>query len=436
MLDTKKKIKFSTNNLSPLLLILIPYSLIFSIFLTEVILILISFLSLRKNISKLKVLFRENTLIKMLLIFYLVIVFSSFYNQSKFEIILKNSAYLRFIFYAISISWIVAEFKYLKKYFLFSLISCYLLLFFGSLYEFTFKQYCITFDESTIAQFTGDSRFCSEKYFIGNLIKHDRISSFFGDEMIVGSFTSRVLPLVFFLIFDQINNLNRRIITSSLIFFVSIVIIVLSGERLSLFYLIIFSVIFLLYVNIKYKYALFTFLITFLFLIITSSTVLKNRIYEQTYSQIFNTDGNIKFFSVQHQSHAISAIEIFKDNPIIGIGPKNYRYECRKEKYNISKYSCTSHPHNFYLQLLSEVGILGFLIPFIILINIFIYFLKIFYKKLIHKSDNQEIKNLLIYISFLITFFPIIPTGNIFNNWLSIIFYLPLGFFIVEKKND
>ena len=41
-----------------------------------------------------------------------------------------------------------------------------------------------------------------------------------------------------------------------------------------------------------------------------------------------------------------------------------------------------------------------------------------------------------IYSSFLITFFPLIPTGNIFNNWLSIIFYLPLGFFISEKKND
>ena len=39
-----------------------------------------------------------------------------------------------------------------------------------------------------------------------------------------------------------------------------------------------------------------------------------------------------------------------------------------------------------------------------------------------------------IYSSFLITFFPLIPTGNIFNNWLSIIFYLPLGFFISEKK--
>ena len=84
--------------------------------------------------------------------------------------------------------------------------------------------------------------------------------------------------------------------------------------------------------------------------------------------------------------------------------------------------------------MLSETGILGILIPLIILINIFKYFLKTFYKKITQKGYNQEIKKIFIYTSFLITFFPIIPTGNIFNNWLSIIFYLPLGFFISLKK--
>ena len=76
----------------------------------------------------------------MILVFYFICLFSSIYNQSKFEIILKNLAYIRFIFYAISISFVLDEFKYLKKYFLYSLLSCYLLLFFGSVYEFIFKN--------------------------------------------------------------------------------------------------------------------------------------------------------------------------------------------------------------------------------------------------------------------------------------------------------
>ena len=65
------------------------------------------------------------------------------------------------------------------------------------------------------------------------------------------------------------------------------------------------------------------------------------------------------------------------------------------------------------------------------------FFIKNLYIKILNKKNNTELKDIFIFTSFLITLFPIIPTGNIFNNWLSIIFYLPLGFFIhSKKKND
>ena len=66
----------------------------------------------------------------------------------------------------------------------------------------------------------------------------------------------------------------------------STIIIILSGERLSLFYLILFTLIFLLYVDIKYKYILYSLIIILLYALISSSTVLRDRIYQQTYSQI------------------------------------------------------------------------------------------------------------------------------------------------------
>ena len=161
---------------------------------------------------------------------------------------------------------------------------------------------------------------------------------------------------------------------------------------------------------------------------------LKERILKQTFSQIFSEDKKITFFSIQHESHAIAAIKIFKDNPILGIGPKNFRFECRKEDYNISEFSCTSHPHNFYIQLLAETGLLGIIIPLIFLFNILKFYIKLFFIKFSNKLHDINVMRICIYSSFLITFFPLIPTGNIFNNWLSIIFYLPLGFFISEKK--
>lgn len=51
------------------------------------------------------------------------------------------------------------------------------------------------------------------------------------------------------------------------------------------------------------------------------------------------------------------------------------------------------------------------------------------------KNDIDPVKVCLM-ASFLITLWPIIPTGNFFHNWLNVIFYLPVGFFIwiIEKK--
>ncbi len=87
------------------------------------------------------------------------------------------------------------------------------------------------------------------------------------------------------------------------------------------------------------------------------------------------------FFLIEHESHAISSIEIFKDNPILGVGPKKFRFECGKEKYNISKFSCSTHPHNFYIQLLAETGIVGSIIPLILLFYIILFLQKIYITK-------------------------------------------------------
>ena len=34
-----------------------------------------------------------------------------------------------------------------------------------------------------------------------------------------------------------------------------------------------------------------------------------------------------------------------------------------------------------------------------------------------------------IMAAIFINIWPIIPTGNFFNNWISIVYYLPLGFY-------
>ena len=98
---------------------------------------------------------------------------------------------------------------------------------------------------------------------------------------------------------------------------------------------------------------------------------------DQTLNQLINKEKNLDnnekiklyIFSKQHNEHYTSAYMMFKDNILFGVGIKNFRNFCKLKKYNISDKTCSTHPHNTYVQLLSETGLIGFAFVFIIIIN-------------------------------------------------------------------
>ena len=65
-------------------------------------------------------------------------------------------------------------------------------------------------------------------------------------------------------------------------------------------------------------------------------------------------------------------MEIKKFLDIIVI--KNLNINCKKKKIN-----CNMHPHNYYLEILSELGIIGFFI-------FLLFFLIIFYQNFLLKN--------------------------------------------------
>ena len=69
---------------------------------------------------------------------------------------------------------------------------------------------------------------------------------------------------------------------------------------------------------------------------------------------------------------------MFKEKPIVGHGAKMFRVYCQKEENFVANNACTTHPHNFYAQMLAETGIVGL----IILMSIFIYICYLFLKNL------------------------------------------------------
>ena len=260
-----------------------------------------------------------------------------------------------------------------------------------------------------------------------------RLRLLFSDEEVVGSFIVRILPIFCFFTY-----LNKDLFKSKLLKLLlvvtllsSIFFILYSGERTALILLLIFI---FLYFLIFFKFYIKLSLI-FLFsiiLFITTNIILNQNLYDRTLQDL---DRNISMDPEvnPYLNYSYVSLEMFKNSPIIGKGPKMFRVYCPDEKYNDYKSICNIHPHSLYIQLLGEMGIIGF----IFLLSAFIYVILIFFKNLFSKNPN--ILFLLASIGFIINFFPLIPSGNFFNNWINNLYYLSIIVIIysmnVSKKS-
>ena len=113
---------------------------------------------------------------------------------------------------------------------------------------------------------------------------------------------------------------------------------------------------------------------------------IKFKYKDQTIKPIIEK-GLIKTFKdSQYGAHYVTSIEIFKSYPLLGIGNKNFRNECQKEKYFrndylLSNLRCATHPHQIYLEFLSEHGLIGTIIILGIMFFILYKNIKIYRKK-------------------------------------------------------
>jgi len=266
-----------------------------------------------------------------------------------------------------------------------------------------------------------------------------RVSGPFGDELVLGSFLSRFAPFLLFFFYNTKKPLNFLfIITFLLGFFVTI----LSAERTSTIYYIISILFFLLYSKKIYKTKIFV------IVALISSVIFFNNFGEQKkrlFTEAFKNSQDAKvWISTMHDAHLRTAINMFLQNPIFGVGPKMFRYHCSEKRYEIknppnprsNELRCSTHPHNLLVQIMAETGLLGMLLYLITLLFVIIQLIKELILRF--KKNDEQIVNPKIFflLSFFLTLFPLAPSGNIFNNWISIIFFYPLGFYLYFSKND
>ena len=152
---------------------------------------------------------------------------------------------------------------------------------------------------------------------------------------------------------------------------------------------------------------------------------IKDRMINHTVKDI-----STSFFTEGHESYFRTALNMFKEKPIVGHGPKMFRELCKNEKYSSGEYPCNTHPHNFYIQLLAETGIIGFLFLF----SGFIYVIYCSIRQIMTIILNQKRYltdyQVCLLAGILVTVWPISPNGYFFNNWLAICYIMPVGFYL------
>ena len=165
---------------------------------------------------------------------------------------------------------------------------------------------------------------------------------------------------------------------------------------------------------------------------------IKKRIIDQTfYDFTRNTEQTMYIFSKPHNDMYIAAFKMFLDNKYFGVGPRQFRNEC--ENYPVSEYSCETHPHNTYMELLSEAGIFAFLIVAFVFIFICYLSLKhLIYKHFKYKKGFFNDFEICLLSAIIISLWPFSPTGSFFNNWMSIVYFFPVGILLwqIEEKKS
>jgi O-antigen ligase len=333
-----------------------------------------------------------------LILLYLYLIFNSFISIDFNKGLARNLGFIRFIILFLAFNYFFRIEFFFKKVFFVWLIF-FLVMLIDIQFEFYFGKNIFGFES---------------KY-------GERIVSFFKDEPIVGGFVGAFWLILIGFLFDELKGKYKSLILILSLFF--LLSIFFTGERSNtikaILSLIIFSF-FLKEYSLKAKLLTFSTVLIIFLSILLNSQFLKLRFVDQILVEKKDLNENI-YVKLQK-----SGLEIFKNNPWFGIGNKNFRVITCEDHNNDSKIYikkfCSTHPHQIYVELLSEHGLLGFL--FIMIILYILIFSKI--KEIIFSKNYLSIGS---FCYLIVTFTPLIPSGAFFSDFVLTLFFINFSIF-------
>ncbi len=409
------------NSIISYLFYLLPAALISGPFLSDLIITILGIYFLVNSLKYKKWSYYNNFFTKFFLLFYFYLILSSIWAADTISSLKSSVPYIRFLLFSLSIVYLANLNKDFYK----------------SFFKFLFFTLFILILDSYIQLIFGKNLLNQNIYYLKDSSTQTltiRLSSLFGDELVLGSFISRIIFIFLGLYFIFYKKINSYLFITFLLS--SFVIVFYSGERLA-FFIILFCMLYICLQLKKYRKVIVSvslLLASIIFLIITFNENVKNRMLLSTFAFLnsdkvvqYNSPEKFLIFSPDHHELYVAAYKMFLNKPILGHGHDMYYKNCGDFKRSVS--SCSTHPHNIFLQIAVENGIIGLLF----LISIYLYlcfqFFYNFFSKDISQNSYHYLKICLLSI-ISANFFPFVTSGNFFNNWMSVLFYLPVGLYL------
>lgn len=394
------------------ILVLMPFFLVTGPFLPDLLLIVMVFfflfLILKKKINNF---YKIKNILYFFFIFYSILILSSLFSNFVLISLKSSLFYIRFFLFSIFILVLLVYDEKLKNKFFYFLLILFLILIFDCYY-----QYYYGFN------------------IIGLKIFKDRASSFFGDELVLGGYLVRFLPILISLWMYRIsNNKNKNLFFFFIFICLVDLAVIFTGERTAMFVLIFQKIMILIFIPIFRKYFFLNIFSLFFFFLVLFKSDVNLRVIDHTkkYTNLNIIDKNFRPYTSEHVELFSTAFKMGQSNLLLGIGPNNFRRLCDQDIFKENRrFSCSTHPHNFYLQLFAETGVFSVSMLLMVFIGMLKFLFFKFEKNFTSKKKFIFYEYKLLLIGLVTNIFPFATSANFFNNWFNINMYILIGFLL------